>query len=207
MTAPSPEPNGNADHPDTDRTDSAGRHRHAPLKRHPALQPLSRDHYAGLQCAQRLLEASAAEADAHRRRDAAAGLARAWQQEIAAHFADEERLLPPHMTGDEPERLEREHADLRRRAETARQHAEAGTAPDADWCAATGAALRDHIRWEERTLFPAVQTRAGDAALRALEPEAQRIEASRPRAQCATGRQRQQLNDDDAPRDTPSDTA
>ena len=67
------------------------RFKHSPIERHEALTPFSRDHYTGLVQAQHL--SKAAESDAVARRKAIAEFVDAWDTEIAAHFADEERLL------------------------------------------------------------------------------------------------------------------
>ena len=41
--------------------------------------------------------------------------------------------------------------------------------------------LHDHIRWEERQLFPAVEQAAGEEDLRPLGAETKTAEAGRPR--------------------------
>jgi hemerythrin-like domain-containing protein len=154
-----------------------------PIKRHPSLQPLSRDHYQGLVQAQHLSK-SAEQDDAARRRALAEFLDH-WQMEIAQHFADEERLLPPYMHAEDKQRLEAEHATLRKYAKDAEEHRRQ-IDPGIEWIAQLGKMLHDHIRWEERELFPRVEANAGQEALQALHPEAERIEASRNRDRCET---------------------
>lgn len=154
---------------------------HPPLKRHPALQPLSRDHYVGLVQAQHLLKAAGGDAPARR----AAGLdfAKAWREEISVHFADEERLLPGLIADVEDRtRLFDEHARLR----TLAGQVEGGAAgePDPDLLRALGTLLHDHIRWEERQLFPAIEAAANAEQLTHLEEETHAIETSRPRSAC-----------------------
>ncbi len=148
-----------------------------PLPRHPALQPLSRDHYIGLVQARRLLEA--ANGNEAERRRALAGFLDAWHHEIAEHFDDEDRLLAPLATEPLRERLQQEHAELRAMAQEA-QERRRRIDPDAYWMRLLGQTLNDHIRWEERELFPAIQERAGDQ-LDDLRDEADRLEASRRR--------------------------
>ena len=85
--------------------------KHLPLKRHAALQPFSRDHTIGLIRAHDLLRTAQKEA-----KERLAGLQRflgAWNDEIEAHFDDEERLLPALMNAAHRERLNREHDEIR----------------------------------------------------------------------------------------------
>lgn len=153
---------------------------HPPLTRHPALQPLSRDHYVGLVQAQHLLRAAqAGESD---RRAALADFRTAWQQDISVHFMDEERLLValiPEPTSRE--RLLDEHARLRNLASRALQGTED---PDPDLLRQIGQLLNDHIRWEERHLFPAIEETAGQNQLANLQETTSALELSRPRSAC-----------------------
>lgn len=149
-----------------------------PLKRHPSLQPLSRDHYVGLVQGRHLLKA--AEGNAVDRRAALADFVDAWDQDIRPHFDDEERLVAPLADEANRTRLQQEHDRLRALADEAREHRRK-TDPGATWMANLGQMLTDHIRWEERDLFPAVEASSGEA-LDSLQPEADRIEASRTRS-------------------------
>ena len=154
---------------------------HPPLKRHPSLQPLSRDHYVGLVQADRLCKAAAADVDASLRRGALAEFLDAWRREIAEHFEDEERLFKDLMSEPEAAQLHEQHQALRTLAEQA--HAQRRQVdPGADWCRILGEALRDHIRWEERELFPAIQARATPEQLEALARHTAPIEQRRGRS-------------------------
>lgn len=158
------------------------RFRNPPLKRHPSMQPLSRDHYSGLVIAQTLSRGS--DGDDQQRRTALNKLIEAWSSEIAEHFHDEERLLPALMTSEELDRLRQEHRAIRQlvaEGETSQKHNEA---PAADWLRRAGQTLNDHIRWEERELFVAIEKRATPEQLRKLEQETTIIESHRPRNQC-----------------------
>jgi hemerythrin-like domain-containing protein len=178
-----------------------------PLKRHVSLQPLSRDHYNGLVQAQHLTKAADGGIDA--RRAALADFVRAWNEEIAEHFGDEERLLYGLIPdAGMRQRLLDEHATLRSLADQARASvpaeyppapavavttvtddaaARSGNDPDADLLRRLGEALHDHIRWEERELFPAIEQAADAAQLEALERETAVIEQARPRSRCPGG--------------------
>lgn len=148
-----------------------------PLKRHPSLQPLSRDHYVGLVQARHLVKA--ADGSSIDRRAAVAAFLDAWDAEIAEHFDDEERLLAPLADEAGRTRLLGEHDCLREMVSEARgrrRHVD----PDASWVRSLGEMFNDHIRWEERELFPSIESTAHEG-LDALRPQAERIEASRPR--------------------------
>lgn len=148
-----------------------------PLKRHPSLQPFSRDHYVGLVHGRHLMKA--ADGNAVDRRGALAAFLDAWHQEIAVHFDDEERMIAHLADQTGRTRLVDEHNRIRALVEQAadrRRH----TDPGASWVRTLGEALTEHIRWEERDLFPALEAAAA-GALDDLKPQADELEASRPR--------------------------
>ncbi len=149
------------------------------LKRHEALQPLSREHMNGLIQARAL--SRAAHADGSARRDAIRAFVDAWTSEIHDHFDDEERMLVPLK---QPEvlrqRLLDEHAELRSCAARCLDDARAA-AEDVQFVKHLGSLLHDHIRWEEREYFQFLQS-AHPAALDALLGEAGAIERDRPGA-------------------------
>lgn len=162
-----------------------------PLKRHAALQPLSREHMGGLIQARHLQRA--ADGDIAERRRAVAEFVGVWQAEIREHFDDEERLLLP-LTGS-PElrrRLLSEHEGLRRLAERCEHDPEAA-AEDARLMRRLGVLLHDHIRWEEREFFEAVQ-REHPGELTALAAEAVRIEERRPGSRARTRLEQEEPN-------------
>lgn len=150
-----------------------------PLKRHEALQPLSREHMNGLIQARGL--SRAAHADSSARRDAIREFVVAWTSEIRDHFVDEERMLLPLR---QPEALRRrlldEHAELRSCAARCMDDPLA-VAEDARFIERLGSLLHDHIRWEEREYFEFLQ-HTHPAALDALLADAITIEQDRPGA-------------------------
>lgn len=148
-----------------------------PIKRHPTLQPLSREHFGGLVLVRRLREAARAGDEAARLR-AARLLTEAWTNELEAHFADEELLVAPFISDHDKARLIEEHRSLERHiAMIDHEH----TAPSGAWLEETADLLEAHIRWEERELFPAAE-RGGADCLDTLAHEAERIERDRPGA-------------------------
>ena len=115
-----------------------------PLKRHPLLVELSRDHHHSLSICVRIMRAPAeshqAELEPH-------------FVELEPHFVEEETLFAPHWPNIDPAlraRFEGDHAKLRRMM----------AAPEylnEDWNKDFASTLRDHARFEERELFPAVE--------------------------------------------------
>jgi hemerythrin-like domain-containing protein len=134
------------------------------VKRSEALIPLSHDHQHGLAVALDLTRAAADTADA-----AAAGFVAFWREEGQRHFREEEEVLLPalsrHVPADEPAivRVLTDHVEIRRRA----HDVERGDA-DLDALHELGARLRDHIRHEERVLFPRAEGVLAPAELEQL---------------------------------------
>lgn len=153
---------------------------HPPLKRHESLQPLSRDHYAGLVQAHRMR--TAADDDPARRLAALEDFVHEWDSLIAEHLRDEEHLLSD-LIGERQliARLLDEHDQLRLFATAAKHFVERYEAPAADWMRKLAALLHDHIRWEERELFPVIETNATAAELAVLSRATDVIENQRPR--------------------------
>lgn len=139
------------------------------MKRHHTLIPLSHDHQHGLAQALRLRRAAAAAAERPGDEAASSQLERAvddfaqfMRTELVAHFAEEEQKLAPLLEryplvfGAALQRMAREHAELRERIEQLLTRQGAGD-ERAEAAGMLGAALHDHIRWEERELFRMAQ--------------------------------------------------
>ncbi|MGP1346107.1 MAG: hemerythrin domain-containing protein [Phycisphaerales bacterium] len=149
-----------------------------PIKRHAALVPLSRDHYAGLVHAHRMMKAAGGDRVA--RHKVLAEFLDEWDRTISEHFDDEERLLGDLASEDDRRRLLEEHRALRDQVHRARQWRKS-VDPDAEALAGLGGQLEAHIRWEERELFNRVQASSDAAALEALQRETADIESRRGR--------------------------
>ena len=121
------------------------------VKRNPELHPLSHDHHVALEHALRLRRVTSG--------DLAAVTARFlafFVGECERHFAQEEALLVPLIPDDEAparERLIDEHAEIRSRARAL------GERPSQAAAARVGGLLADHVRFEERQLFPMLEAR------------------------------------------------
>lgn len=132
------------------------------MKRAEALRPLSREHLQALLAAKRLREASD-------REDATRSFLEFWRSEGQQHFRVEEEVLLPtwatHATIDRPRvaRMLDEHLAIR----AAALRLEAGEVPLAE-LPAIGALLHDHVRFEERELFPIIEEALDAASLNQL---------------------------------------
>lgn len=115
-----------------------------PLKRHPALIDLSREHHHSFSLCVRILrtpsESHQAELEPH-------------FVELMQHFQEEENQFAPHWPNITPElrvRFEHDHTKLRQMMAQPEYTSEA-------WNQEFATTLRDHARFEERELFPAVE--------------------------------------------------
>lgn len=124
------------------------------MKRRPELHPLSHDHHHGLIVARRLRLASA---DSGTLPEAVPVFLEAWNAEIEPHFQREEALLLPEVERARPghplaARTLLEHRELRALVSRLHHSAEASLAGE------IARRLDEHIRFEERVLFPEVET-------------------------------------------------
>jgi hemerythrin-like domain-containing protein len=124
------------------------------VKRHPALQPLSRDHHVALVAAQRLRRAG--EEDRAAARDAFLSF---WHAHGARHFEVEEQVLLPafaaHADPDVPcvVRMLVDHVRIREQAQRLADEPE----PAIESLHSLGTALARHVRLEEREVFPLIE--------------------------------------------------
>jgi hemerythrin-like domain-containing protein len=131
------------------------------VKRHPALQPLSRDHHVALVAAQRLRRAG--DEDRAAARDAFLGF---WHDHGARHFEVEEQvLLPAFAAHADPEvpcvvRMLVDHVRIREQAQRLADEPE----PALESLHALGTALERHVRLEEREVFPLIEDALPPAA-------------------------------------------
>jgi hypothetical protein len=143
--------------------------------RQPALQSLSRDHHQALAIALKL-----ARSDADTAAGAQDAFLRYWLGHGRDHFrAEEEILLPTFANHADPQhplvaRVLREHLLIRRRAIRIERGAE-----EPLWrLRELGALVSDHVRLEERELFPLVEARLSSDELAWLAGALERAESS-----------------------------
>lgn len=140
------------------------------MKRAEALQPLSRDHLKALLAAKALREAGDADA-------ARVAFLDFWRDLGAHHFRVEEEVLLPQwalyaeVDREAVERMLGEHLAIRR--EALRLVAGEGSLEELH---ALGDLLHDHVRFEERRLFPAVEESLSEEQLAKLVPAVEEAE-------------------------------
>lgn len=154
-----------------------------PLKRHPALAPLSREHHHALLLARGLQRGVSSHLRAELPSDPpalAAHVCAYFDTHLTPHFRAEELVMDAVRAGD-PELVEAcrvvasEHARLGQMIDSLRQPMEAGA--QLDQLDRFGALLEAHVRSEERSLYEGVQRCLDDDALSALGAAIERLHA------------------------------
>jgi hypothetical protein len=144
-------------------------------RRRRELKPLSSEHEQALLVAFQLKKGVAGHGDsAGAPKDLPGLLALARRYEatvLAAHTRAEEELLGALLPAGDVRRLHAEHADLRRLLEQAR---DARPAEMRVALAQFADLLERHVRWEERDLFPILESVVGDEALATIGHELER---------------------------------
>lgn len=145
------------------------------MRRSDALAPLSRDHHHALVVAQRLQRADDATAEAAR-----GAFLDFWHGDGRRHFEVEEAVLLPAFAlrdaagEDAVRRVLAEHEDVRARA----ARLERGGEADLGSLHELGGLLRDHVRHEERVLFPLIEDALPAPELTRLAAAVQAAEAA-----------------------------
>tara|TARA_R110002072_G_scaffold301557_4_gene481564 strand:- start:13366 stop:13824 length:459 start_codon:yes stop_codon:yes gene_type:complete len=131
-----------------------------PIKRHPAIQPWSRDHHQGLLLSWKIKKGFALNVDPQRIKDYCDWF---WKSKLIPHFDTEERYLFPILGSDNHlvQQAIGEHRQLKALFE--KEDAVSETLSKIECL------LNDHIRFEERVLFQAIQEVASETDLKLLE--------------------------------------
>ena len=132
-----------------------------PIKRHPALQPLSRDHHFGLLLCWKIREGFRLKTEAKRIKDYAKWF---WQEHLQSHFKEEEEAFSPILGNEDPlmQQLYAEHNELKTLFSFPDENAE-------NTLAEIEEKLKAHIRFEERILFQKIQSEATAEQLKKVE--------------------------------------
>jgi hemerythrin-like domain-containing protein len=124
------------------------------MKRTPALQPLSREHHTALTLA-KACERAAQSCDEERITKTCQRILKAFAEELEPHFQIEEQSLLPLLHSAENRPLEQrtmeDHRQLRALLDGLRRN-------DAGALDSFGKLLTAHVRFEERELFPALES-------------------------------------------------
>ena len=124
------------------------------MKRTPALQPLSREHHTALTLA-KACERAAQSCDRELVSETCQRVIRAFSAELEPHFQLEERSLLPLLHSAESRRLEQrtlaDHQQLRALLDGLQQN-------NIEALDNFGKLLSAHVRFEERELFPALES-------------------------------------------------
>ena len=135
-----------------------------PLKRNPQLAPLSREHHDALLYVWKIRRGLANKTSVEKLRNYTLWY---WKEHTRPHFFQEEKLLLPFLSEDDPmaARLKNEHAQIRELVLSLDKEAEP----------AIFELLADlaekHIRWEERELFEHLQKKLNTDQLNSLQKE------------------------------------
>lgn len=139
------------------------------MKRSEALKPLSREHHHTLFVTKEVRDAGPDGAE-----EARSALLDLWRNENALHFRIEEEVLLPGSGLAGPDRDEEvarmlaDHLEIRRGMARLTAEAEEGAAVDLDQLKDLAGFMRDHVRFEERELFPRVEREMSEEALEKL---------------------------------------
>jgi hemerythrin-like domain-containing protein len=143
------------------------------MKRSAELTPLSRDHHQALAAA---LQLKRAEDPA----EARAAFLDFWRSHGRGHFVIEEEILLPgwlaadrEADGDAAARVAAEHLEIR----TWARRLDAGEDVGVDELRELGVLLDAHVRFEERELFPAIESALNPEAIARLGDEIAAAEA------------------------------
>jgi len=136
-----------------------------PLKRHPALHHLSHDHHHGLLLCWKIRQGFKLDIEPNRIKDYCEWF---WGNHLQAHFEEEEKLIFPVLSNDDPmiKQAMSEHKRLRKLFSTWENPEKTLGQIEEE--------LEKHIRFEERVLFPVIQEKATSSQLEIIAAQGDR---------------------------------
>ncbi|MDX1685432.1 MAG: hemerythrin domain-containing protein [Saprospiraceae bacterium] len=131
-----------------------------PIKRHTALQPLSREHHFGLLLSWKIRQGMKRDVEGERIKKYIRWF---WESELRSHFRYEEEYVFPILGSDDElvQRAEKEHEKIEEMISS-----EEASRAHLDQLQET---LIKHIRFEERILFNKIESVASEKELQILE--------------------------------------
>mgnify|MGYP001396268739 CR=1 FL=1 len=157
------------------------------IKRHPCLQPLSRDHLIALMGAQRLIKASTGEITLE---EGLEYFLRIFKEEVNQHLIDEEAILPEFIKDKKDlERLLSDHKKLRSYVEKLKVDNQNKTL-----FSEAGNFLDAHVRWEEREFFPRIEKTSTKEEIEKLLELTDQVEKKRSRNKSCQTRKKAKKN-------------
>lgn len=140
------------------------------MRRHEPLIPLTRDHYHALVQVRRLR--AAAEGSEDDRRTAAKQFLDFFHTDTIHHFREEEEVVFPlvveaHDVREILERVMMEHLYIHALVNKLQAEFEEAV-PTRDPLVTLASALENHVRFEEKVVFPLIEQRVGGPALEAV---------------------------------------
>jgi hemerythrin-like domain-containing protein len=130
------------------------------MKRHPSLKKLSSDHHHGLVYSKKLISAAGktlAEAE-----EIFEMFSHFFNSELHDHFAEEENYLTPYFKNNPLiERMQAEHKNMKAVFDVLKIEG----SNLREGLAAIGKMLNDHIRFEEKELFPMIEKTLSESEL------------------------------------------
>lgn len=144
------------------------------MKRHPSLKKLSSDHHQGLVYSKKLISsAGKTEAEAE---EIFVMFAKFFNGELQDHFTEEENHLTPYFENNPLiERMQTEHKNMKAAFDALNTP---GTNLR-EGLAAIGKMLNDHIRFEEKELFPMIENTLGESELEEINKKMNPNQAAR----------------------------
>lgn len=149
------------------------------VKRHPSLQPLSRDHGMGLICAQH--GHKAVRASLHDRVRLADQIRVNCKSLILSYLEDERRVLASAITDTALKTEFQIHHNNVRKLLDELEQLDPTVDPGLGLMASVAAALETYVRWEENYLFPALEQTLNHEGLSVLTGATARMEEGRKR--------------------------
>lgn len=130
------------------------------MKRSEHIVLLSRDHHFGLLCAWKIQQGLKKEVAPER---IAAYIQFYWENNQQAHFQEEEQFLFPHLQNELVHQALEEHQQLREMITHLAAHP-----TDKEVMGYFAELLKNHIRYEERVLFPYMETHLNEITLQQI---------------------------------------